>query len=103
MVSNVLCRLNIVVSSQESDSLPFTFRLNTTTVHPGTTKDVDFYAAPPRHGNSNPALPPHDGWMVLHPPSHGHGIDPAPTVYPKHVEDDAVIMANAADEGQGYL
>lgn len=47
------------------------------TVHPGTTKDIDFYFAPDSPGAS--FLPPVDGWCFI--PS--RGIEPGPRVTPK--------------------
>lgn len=41
---------------------------------PGTTKDVDFYAAP---APSNDDYPPAKSWMSV---PHGGGVDPPPTL-----------------------
>ncbi len=50
-------------------------------VNPGTTQDIDFYAA---HllssGIVDHSIPPRDGWIAI--PSNG-GSSPPPTVYPK--------------------
>ena len=58
--------------------------------HPGTTKDIDFYAAVPS-GNDNIYLPPRKNWMCI--PSSG-GIMPAPEVYPRTIYDEG-------DDNQG--
>jgi len=63
--------------------------------HPGTTQDIDFYAAGPsqQHSMLDPNIPPRDGWMAI--PSNGGG-NPAPQVYPK--ESNVV-----GDNEMGYL
>lgn len=49
--------------------------------HPGTTQDIDFYAASLSPGAGvDHSIPPRDGWIAI--PSNGGG-SPAPTVYPK--------------------
>jgi ubiquitin carboxyl-terminal hydrolase 9/24 len=48
--------------------------------HPGTTQDIDFYAASLSPGVVDHSIPPRDGWIAI--PSNGGG-SPAPTVYPK--------------------
>jgi len=48
--------------------------------HPGTTQDIDFYAASLSPGVVDHSIPPRDGWIAI--PSNG-GASPAPTVYPK--------------------
>lgn len=61
--------------------------------HPGTTKDVDFYAAVPSSNNGlDGHLPPRTNWMCI--PNSG-GTLPAPEVYPRSMYDEG-------DENQGH-
>mmetsp|Transcript_11016 Transcript_11016/g.20544 ORF Transcript_11016/g.20544 Transcript_11016/m.20544 type:complete len:365 (-) Transcript_11016:2089-3183(-) len=58
--------------------------------HPGTTRDIDFYAAVPSPSDAMD-LPPRKNWMCI--PNSG-GIMPAPEVYARTVYEDV-------DENQG--
>ncbi len=60
--------------------------------HPGTTKDIDFYAAVPSPHGEDGSLPPRANWMCI--PNSG-GIIPAPVVYPRSF----VVPRNIYDEG----
>lgn len=59
--------------------------------HPGTTKDIDFYAAVPSREDNNSFLPPGKGWMCI--PGSG-GAMPPPEVYPR-------TIYNEGEENQG--
>jgi len=59
--------------------------------HPGTTKDIDFYAAVPSPNGIDGDLPPRTNWMSI--PKSG-GTLPAPEVYPRSIYDEG-------DENQG--
>jgi hypothetical protein len=60
--------------------------------HPGTTKDIDFYAAVPSPHGDDGSLPPRTNWMCI--PNSG-GIMPAPEVYPRSF----FVPRNNHDEG----
>lgn len=47
--------------------------------YPGTTKDIDFYAAAALSYNDNDDLPPRHSWMCIP----NKGLLPSPEVYPK--------------------
>merc|ERR1711983_285076 len=53
--------------------------------HPGTTKDIDFYAVVPSPNGADGRLPPRSGWMCI--PNSG-GINPAPEVSPRIVYEE---------------
>ena len=50
-------------------------------IHPGTTKDIDFYAAPIPHERTT--LPPKEGWTAVKGVSNA---DPSPRVYPSNTD-----------------
>ena len=72
--------------------------------HPGTTKDIDFYAAVPSPKSGDDQVPPRTNWMTI--PNSG-GILPPPYVYPRkiHEGDESQGSSNiVADQDQaGYL
>ncbi len=63
--------------------------------HPGTTKDIDFYAAVPSPLAEDGSLPPRTNWMCI--PNSG-GIMPAPEVYPGVPRSS---LYDEVDENQG--
>lgn len=63
--------------------------------HPGTTKDIDFYAAVPFPSGENSHLPPKSKWMSI--PNSG-GILPAPSVHPRSIYDEG-----AENQGSGNV
>jgi ubiquitin carboxyl-terminal hydrolase 9/24 len=63
--------------------------------HPGTTKDIDFYAAVPSPHGEDGSLPPRTNWMCI--PNSG-GIMPAPEVYPGVPR---ISLYDEVDENQG--
>ena len=52
--------------------------------HPGTTRDIDFYAAVPST-NETIDFPPRKNWMCI--PNSGGNL-PAPEVHPRSLYDD---------------
>jgi ubiquitin carboxyl-terminal hydrolase 9/24 len=72
-------------------------------VHPGTTKDIDFYWAPANMSSSK--LPPQNRWQTIQ----GQGIQPCPHVYAKPIYQDGdgqgndVVFVNDRGEPTGYL
>ncbi|KAL7554446.1 hypothetical protein ACHAWF_017892 [Thalassiosira exigua] len=62
--------------------------------HPGTTKDIDFYAAVPNANGTDGQGPPRDNWMCI---PNSDGAMPPPVVYPRPYYDDG----NNGNQNQG--